>query len=291
VHIFVEFLQTQSIFYLFLIFLIGLAVGSFLNVVIIRLPRMIERDWREECCNLLDVNPENTKQKEQFNLITPSSHCPFCKQKIKIIENIPLLSYLFLKGKCSNCKEKISLRYPIIEFASAVSVCIVAHFFGVSIQAFFAICLTWALIVLSVIDLDTRYLPDDITLPLLWLGIVLNIFNIFTDINSSILGAVFGYGILWIVYFVFKLITGKIGMGHGDFKLLAVFGAWFGWQNLAPIIILSSITAILVATFLIINKSYDKNKGIPFGPYLAFAGWISMILGPYIISVYLNAVM
>jgi leader peptidase (prepilin peptidase)/N-methyltransferase len=145
--------------------------------------------------------------------------------------------------------------------------------------------------VLSVIDLDTRYLPDDITLPLLWLGIVLNIFNIFTDINSSILGAVFGYGILWIVYFVFKLITGKIGMGHGDFKLLAVFGAWFGWQNLAPIIILSSITAILVATFLIINKSYDKNKGIPFGPYLAFAGWISMILGPYIISVYLNAVM
>jgi len=291
VHIFVEFLQTQSIFYLFLIFLIGLAVGSFLNVVIIRLPRMIERDWREECCNFLDVNPENTKQKEQFNLITPSSHCPFCKQKIKIIENIPLLSYLFLKGKCSNCKEKISLRYPIIEFASAVSVCIVAHFFGVSIQAFFAICLTWALIVLSVIDLDTRYLPDDITLPLLWLGIVLNIFNIFTDINSSILGAVFGYGILWIVYFVFKLITGKIGMGHGDFKLLAVFGAWFGWQNLAPIIILSSITAILVATFLIINKSYDKNKGIPFGPYLAFAGWISMILGPYIISVYLNAVM
>ncbi len=290
-HIFVEFLQTQSIFYLFLIFLIGLAVGSFLNVVIIRLPRMIERDWREECCNLLDVNPEDTKQKEQFNLITPSSHCPFCKQKIKIIENIPLLSYLFLKGKCSNCKEKISLRYPIIEFASAVSVCIVAHFFGVSIQAFFAICLTWALIVLSVIDLDTRYLPDDITLPLLWLGIVLNIFNIFTDINSSILGAVFGYGILWIVYFVFKLITGKIGMGHGDFKLLAVFGAWFGWQNLAPIIILSSITAILVATFLIINKSYDKNKGIPFGPYLAFAGWISMILGPYIISVYLNAVM
>jgi len=291
VHIFVEFLQTQSIFYLFLIFLIGLAVGSFLNVVIIRLPRMIERDWREECCNLLDVNPEDANQKEQFNLITPSSHCPFCKQKIKIIENIPLLSYLFLKGKCSNCKEKISLRYPIIEFASAVSVCIVAHFFGVSIQAFFAICLTWALIVLSVIDLDTRYLPDDITLPLLWLGIVLNIFNIFTDINSSILGAVFGYGILWIVYFVFKLITGKIGMGHGDFKLLAVFGAWFGWQNLAPIIILSSITAILVATFLIINKSYDKNKGIPFGPYLAFAGWISMILGPYIISVYLNAVM
>ena len=146
-------------------------------------------------------------------------------------------------------------------------------------------------IILSAIDLDTRYLPDDITLPLLWLGIIINFFNIFTDINSSILGAIFGYGILWIVYFLFKLITGKIGMGHGDFKLLAVFGAWFGWQNLTPIIILSSITAILVATLLIINKSYDKNKGIPFGPYLGFAGWISMLLGPYIISVYLNAIM
>jgi len=291
VHIFVQFLQTQPIFYLFLIFLIGLAVGSFLNVVIVRLPRMIEKDWHEECCNLLDLNPENTQKEEQFNLITPSSHCPFCKRKIKTIENIPLLSYLFLGGKCSNCKERISLRYPIIELTSAISVCIVAHFFGVSIQVFFAIFLTWALIVLSVIDLNTRYLPDDITLPLLWLGIILNIFNIFTDINSSILGAVLGYGVLWIVYFLFKLITGKIGMGHGDFKLLAVFGAWFGWQNLTPIIILSSITAILVATFLIINKSYDKNKGIPFGPYLAFSGWISMILGPYIISVYLNAIM
>ncbi len=290
-HIFVQFLQTQPIFYLFLIFLIGLAVGSFLNVVIVRLPRMIEKDWREECCNLLDLNSENIKKEEQFNLITPSSHCPFCKRKIKIIENIPLLSYLFLGGKCSNCKEKISLRYPIIELTSAISVCIVAHFFGVSIQTFFAIFLTWALIVLSVIDLDTRYLPDDITLPLLWLGIILNIFNIFTDINSSILGAVFGYGTLWTIYFLFKLITGKIGMGHGDFKLLAVFGAWFGWQNLTPIIILSSITALLVASFLIVNKSYDKNEGIPFGPYLAFAGWISMILGPYIISVYLNTIM
>ena len=290
-YIFVEFLQAQPIFYLFLIFLIGLVVGSFLNVVIIRLPRMIERDWREECCNLLNLNPENTEHKEQFNLITPPSHCPLCKQKIKIVENIPLLSYLLLKGKCSNCKEKISLRYPIIEFASALSVCVVAHFFGVSIQAFFAIFLTWALIVLSVIDLDTRYLPDDITLPLLWLGIILSIFNIFTDINSSILGAVFGYGTLWTIYFLFKLITGKIGMGHGDFKLLAVFGAWFGWQNLTHIIILSSITALLVASFLIMNKSYDKNEGIPFGPYLAFSGWISMILGPYIISVYLNTVM
>ncbi len=289
-NIFVQFLQTQPIFYLFSIFFIGLIVGSFLNVVIVRLPKMIERDWREECCDLLDLSPENTKKKEPFNLITPSSHCLFCKHKIKVVENIPLLSYLFLGGKCSNCKEKISIRYPIIEFTSAISVCIVAYFYGVSIQAFFAICLTWALIVLSIIDLDTRYLPDDITLPLIWLGIILNIFNIFTDINSSILGAIFGYGILWIVYFLFKLVTGKIGMGHGDFKLLAVFGAWFGWQNLTPIIILSSIAAILVASFLIINKSYDKNKGIPFGPYLAFAGWISMMLGPYIISVYLNAV-
>jgi len=289
VHIFLEFLQTQPIFYLLLVFLIGLTIGSFLNVVIVRLPIMIEEEWRKECCNLLELNPSNTKQNGQFNLVRPCSHCPFCKHKIKIIENVPLLSYLYLRGRCSSCKKKISLRYPIVELISALSACIVAYYFGVSLQAFFAICLTWAIIVLSAIDLDTRYLPDDITLPLLWLGIIINFFNIFTDINSSILGAVFGYGILWIVYFLFKLITGKIGMGHGDFKLLAVFGAWFGWQNLTPIIILSSITAILVATLLIINKSYDKNKGIPFGPYLGFAGWISMLLGPYIISVYLNA--
>ena len=288
-HIFLEFLQTQPIFYLLLVFLIGLTIGSFLNVVIVRLPIMIEEEWRKECCNLFELNPSNTKQNGQFNLVRPCSHCPFCKHKIKIIENVPLLSYLYLRGRCSSCKKKISLRYPIVELISALSACIVAYYFGVSLQAFFAICLTWAIIVLSAIDLDTRYLPDDITLPLLWLGIIINFFNIFTDINSSILGAVFGYGILWIVYFLFKLITGKIGMGHGDFKLLAVFGAWFGWQNLTPIIILSSITAILVATLLIINKSYDKNKGIPFGPYLGFAGWISMLLGPYIISVYLNA--
>ena len=289
-HIFVDFFQTQPVFYLSSIFFIGLVVGSFLNVVIVRLPIMIERSWKEECCNLLDLNNSNTKQDEVFNLLNPPSHCPFCKKKIKIIENLPLLSYLLLNGTCSNCNKKISLRYPIIELVSALSVCIVAHFFGVSIQAFFAICLTWALIVLSVIDLDTRYLPDDITLPLLWLGIILNIFNIFTDIDSSVLGAVLGYGVLWTVYSFFKLITGKIGMGHGDFKLLAVFGAWFGWQNLIPIVILSSVIGILVSILLMIKKSYDKSKGIPFGPCLAFSGWISMILGPYIISAYLNAI-
>ena len=289
-HIFVDFFQTQPVFYLSSIFFIGLVVGSFLNVVIVRLPIMIERSWKEECCNLLDLNNSNTKQDEVFNLLNPPSHCPFCKKKIKIIENLPLLSYLLLNGTCSNCNKKISLRYPIIELVSALSVCIVAHFFGVSIQAFFAICLTWALIVLSAIDLDTRYLPDDITLPLLWLGIILNIFNIFTDIDSSVLGAVLGYGVLWTVYSFFKLITGKIGMGHGDFKLLAVFGAWFGWQNLIPIVILSSVIGILVSIVLMIKKSYDKSKGIPFGPCLAFSGWISMILGPYIISAYLNAI-
>ena len=289
-HIFVDFFQAQPVFNLSSIFLIGLIVGSFLNVVIVRLPIMIERSWKEECCNLLDLNNSNTKQDEVFNLLNPPSHCPLCKKKIKIIENLPLLSYLLLNGACSNCNKKISLRYPIIELVSALSACIVAHFFGVSIQAFFAICLTWALIVLSVIDLDTRYLPDDITLPLLWLGIILNIFNIFTDIDSSVLGAVLGYGVLWVVYSFFKLITGKIGMGHGDFKLLAVFGAWFGWQNLIPIVILSSVIGILVSILLMIKKSYDKSKGIPFGPCLAFSGWISMILGPYIISAYLNAI-
>ena len=289
-HIFVDFLQNNFSYYLLLVFLIGLVVGSFLNVVITRLPLMLERGWKKECCELLKIDKNEANEERTFNLVYPPSHCPFCGYKIKISENIPLLSYFLLKGKCKNCKKNISIRYPIIEIISALSVCFIAFIFGVSIQAFFAIVLTWALIALSAIDFEKWYLPDDITLPLLWLGILINTFNIFSDINSSFFGAIFGYGILWSVYFVFKLATGKIAMGHGDFKLLAVFGAWFGWQNLAPIMIFSAVIGIIVALTLIINKSYDKNKGIPFGPYLAFSGWISMILSPYLISSYLNLV-
>lgn len=287
----IELFQLYPVFFLGTIFILGLLVGSFLNVVIFRLPVMMERDWKEQCCELLELDaPENNENKPNFSLVTPRSCCPCCNHQIKAIENIPIISYIFLKGKCSNCKKSISIRYPLIEFVSAITVTIVAFYFGVSLQTLFAICLTWALIALTMIDFDHQLLPDDITLPLLWLGIIINLFNIFTDIESSILGAIFGYGILWLVYITFKMITGKEGMGHGDFKLLAVLGAWFGWQSLPLIIILSSVVGAAIGISLMIFKSHNRNTAIPFGPYLAIAGWISMLWGPYIMSAYLNAV-
>lgn len=278
-------------FYLCTIFILGLLVGSFLNVVILRLPVMMQRDWKQQCCELLELDNSNlNKDNANINLVSPRSHCPKCKHQISAIENIPVISYLFLKGKCSNCENKISLRYPLIEMVSGISVVIVAYYFGVSTQALFALFLTWSLIALSMIDFDHQLLPDDITLPLLWLGIIINIFGLFTDIESSILGAIFGYGTLWSVYIIFKLVTGKEGMGHGDFKLLAVLGAWFGWQLLPLIIILSSLVGAVIGISLMVFKSHNRNTAIPFGPYLAIAGWVSMLWGPYIMSAYLNAV-
>lgn len=287
----IELFQLYPIFYLGTIFILGLLVGSFLNVVIFRLPIMMENDWKEQCCELLELDaPEKKMDTANFSLITPRSRCPACNHQIRAIENIPVISYLFLKGKCSQCGNKISIRYPLVELTSAITVTVVAFYLGVSLQTLFAIFLTWALIALTMIDFDHQLLPDDITLPFLWLGIIINLFNIFTDIESSVLGAIFGYGILWLVYITFKIITGKEGMGHGDFKLLAVLGAWFGWQSLPLIIILSSIVGASIGISLMIFKSHNRNTAIPFGPYLAIAGWISMLWGPYIMSAYLNAV-
>jgi len=287
----IELLTNHPYFYLSTIFVLGLLIGSFLNVVILRLPVMMERDWKQQCCELLDLDDAKfNKDQANINLVTPRSHCPKCKHQISAFQNIPVISYLFLKGKCNNCKNKISIRYPLIEIVSGISVVIVAYYFGVSTQTLFALFLTWSLIALSMIDFDTQYLPDDITLPLLWLGIIINLFGVFTDIESSVLGAIFGYGTLWSVYIIFKLVTGKEGMGHGDFKLLAVLGAWFGWQSLPLIIILSSLVGAVIGISLIIFKSHDRNTAIPFGPYLAIAGWISMLWGPYIMSAYLNTV-
>lgn len=285
----VELFQQHPTFFLVTIFVLGLLVGSFLNVVIHRLPLMMEKDWKEQCCELLEIeSSEHTSDNEKFNLISPRSRCPFCNHQIKAIENIPIISYLFLKGKCSQCKNKISIRYPLIEFVSALAVTVVAFFFGVSIQTFFALFLIWGLISLTMIDFDHQLLPDDITLPLLWLGIAINLFGVFTDINSSVLGAIFGYGILWFVYITFKIVTGKEGMGHGDFKLLAALGAWFGWQSLPLIIILSSVVGAAIGISLMIFKSHNRNTQIPFGPYLAIAGWVYMLWGNYLMSVYLN---
>jgi leader peptidase (prepilin peptidase) / N-methyltransferase len=287
----IELFQLHPAFYLSTIFILGLLVGSFLNVVIFRLPIMMESDWKEQCCELLELDaPSSNKDETKFNLIIPRSRCPACNHQIKAIENIPVISYLYLKGKCSQCKNKISIRYPLIELVSAITVTVVAFYFGVSLQTLFAIFLTWALIALTMIDFEHQLLPDDITLPFLWLGIAINLFNVFTDLESSVLGAIFGYGILWIVYIIFKIITGKEGMGYGDFKLLALLGAWFGWQSLPLIIILSSVVGATIGIFLMIFKSHNRNTAIPFGPYLAIAGWISMLWGPYIISTYLNTV-
>ena len=250
---------------------------------------MMERDWKQQCCELLNIDNKNENNNAAtFNLISPRSHCPNCNHQISAIENIPVLSYLFLKGKCKKCGKKISVRYPLIELITAIASITVAYYFGVSIQTVFALFLTWALIALSMIDFDHQLLPDDITLPFLWLGLTINLFGVFTNIESSVLGAIFGYGSLWSVYILFKLVTGKEGMGYGDFKLLALFGAWFGWQVLPLIIILSSLVGAVIGVSMILIKSHDKTVPIPFGPYLSIAGWISMLWGSYIMSFYLN---
>lgn len=241
--------------------------------------------WKADCCELLGVDNKEPS-KERFNLCTPRSNCPSCKNQIRAIENIPILSYLFLKGRCRYCNTKISLRYPFIELITALLTCVVVLEFGLSYQSFCAVLFTYFLIVLSGIDFDTHLLPDNITLLLLWLGIIFNYFNVYTDLSSSVLGAVFGYMSLWLVFQIFKAITGKEGMGYGDFKLLAALGAWLGWQSLPLIILLSSAVGATVGIIMIATRLQAYSKPIPFGPYLALAGWIAMLYGNKLIDFY-----
>ncbi len=267
--------------------LAGLLVGSFLNVVIYRLPIMMEREWRAECNQFLNINTADIPA-EKFNLVSPGSTCPHCHHKISPLENIPVISFLVLGGKCRECKNTISLRYPLIEILTCVLTLIVAIHFGVTIQAILAILLTWSLIVLTAIDYDHQLLPDSITLPFLWLGILSNILGIYTDIYSSLFGAIAGYLVLWSVYISFKIVTGKEGMGYGDFKLLAMLGAWLGWQSLPLIIIVSSMLGSVVGLGLIIFGGHNKSQPIPFGPYLAVAGWIALLYGNELTRMYYN---
>ncbi|MDO9047711.1 MAG: A24 family peptidase [Methylobacter sp.] len=300
---------------------IGLLVGSFLNVVIYRLPIMMQRGWRRECMEYLQINPEAIQaqagngmnaggttpeveqRKEQlprttqgavaeepFNLVFPLSRCPGCNAPIKPYQNIPVISYLFLRGKCAKCDCRISMRYPIVETFTALASIIVAWHFGYTPQAVFALILTWSLIALIFIDIDHQLLPDSITLPLLWLGMCLSLFNVFTDAHASIIGAVAGYIALWAVFHLFKLATGKEGMGYGDFKLLALFGAWLGWQYLPIIILLSSLVGAIIGVSMIIFVKHDHNVPIPFGPYLAIAGWIALLWGNELNQLYLTTV-
>ena len=265
---------------------VGLLIGSFLNVVIYRLPKMLMRDWRMQAREVLDL-PEQADA-EPFNLILPNSSCPHCGHEIKPWENIPLVSWLLLRGKCSGCKEAISIRYPLVELACGLFSAVIAWQFGVSWEALAMLVLTWGVLAMSLIDADHQILPDVLVLPLLWLGLILNSFGFFTSLSDALWGAVIGYMSLWSIFWLFKLITGKEGMGYGDFKLLALIGAWGGWQVLPLTILLSSVLGAVIGIIILRLQRNGYNKPIPFGPYLAAAGWLALIWGEQITSRYLH---
>ena len=269
------------------LFALGLVVGSFLNVVIYRLPLMMEARWRRDCCELLEVEQE--QEAPRLTLATPNSHCPHCGAAIKPWHNIPVLSYLLLGGKCANCGVAISLRYPAVELVTGLLTLSLAWYFPLSWALLGAVLFTWALVALVMIDVDHQLLPDDITLPLLWLGLLFNLGGTYVSLADAVTGAMAGYLILWSVYWLFKLVTGKEGMGYGDFKLLAALGAWLGWQALPLIILLSSLVGAVCGIALMFIKGGGRDKPIPFGPYLAAAGWICLIWGDDITACYLSA--
>lgn len=270
--------------------LLGLIVGSFLNVVILRLPRRMHAELAEACADLRDEQAEPVPNR-WFGLdylITPASTCPHCGHAIRAWENIPVLSYLLLRGRCSNCQARISVRYPLVEaLTGLLSLGVVLHF-GATPAALAALILLWGLVALTVIDLDEQLLPDQLTLPLLWLGLLVNIDGLFTDLTSAVIGAAAGYLSLWLVFQVFRLITGREGMGYGDFKLLAVFGAFLGWQMLPLVILLSSLIGAIVGIGLVVLRGRDHQIPIPFGPYLAAAGFVALLWGEQINRSYLQ---
>ena len=290
-------------FYVF-VFLVSLMVGSFLNVVIYRLPIMMERSWQEEYDNYFaEVNSDAdagaastvdttpSVPSAPFNLVKPDSTCPKCGHTIRAWENIPVLSYLLLKGKCANCKTSISPRYPLVELFTAIACTFTAYHFGPTSQAIWAILITYVLISLIFIDVDKMLLPDQLTLPLLWLGLLLSTSDVFVGTTDAIIGAAAGYLSLWSVYWLFKLVTGKEGMGYGDFKLLAALGAYTGWQGLPVIILLSSFVGAVIGIAIMMIQNKGKSLAIPFGPYLAVAGWLTLLYKDVIITTYLDMVL
>jgi leader peptidase (prepilin peptidase)/N-methyltransferase len=290
-------------FYVF-VFLVSLMVGSFLNVVIYRLPIMMERSWQEEYDNYFaevnsdedanaasTVDPALSTPSAPFNLVKPDSTCPKCGHTIRAWENIPVLSYLLLKGKCANCKTGISPRYPLVELFTAIACTFTAYHFGPTSQAVWAILITYVLISLIFIDVDKMLLPDQLTLPLLWLGLLLSTNDVFVGTTDAIIGAAAGYLSLWSVYWLFKLVTGKEGMGYGDFKLLAALGAYTGWQGLPVIILLSSFVGAVIGIAIMMIQNKGKSLAIPFGPYLAVAGWLTLLYKDVIITTYLDMVL
>ena len=264
----------------------GLLIGSFLNVVVYRLPLMLQRDWQSQAREVLELPA--AAPADTFNLILPNSCCPQCGHEIRPWENIPVISYLFLRGKCSNCKTPISKRYPLVELACGLLYGYVAWHFGFTWQAGAMLVLAWGLLAMSLIDVDHQLLPDVLVLPLLWLGLIVNYFGLFTSLEDALWGAIAGYLSLWSVYWLFKLITGKEGMGYGDFKLLAMLGAWGGWQILPLTILLSSLVGAVLGVIMLRMRGRDSSTPMPFGPYLAIAGWIALLWGDVITGSYLK---
>ena len=279
-------LNTEPLLAVFFASILALLVGSFLNVVILRLPTMMQREWD---AMLKTEAGEEVEALPTFNLMTPHSRCGNCGHQIRWFENIPVVSWLLLRGRCSSCGTGISFRYPLIELLTAASSGWIIWQFGLTLQGGALVLLTWALITLTFIDVDHHLLPDSITLPLLWLGLLLNTQGVFVSLESAVFGAVAGYLVLWSVYWAFKLLTGKEGMGYGDFKLLAAIGAWGGFQILPLVILLSSVVGVVIALLLIAFRRHQAQNPLPFGPYLAIAGWIAILWGEPIISAYLGS--
>lgn len=289
----IDVLSSNTVAFTATVFIFSLLVGSFLNVVIYRLPVMMKHQWALEVAeyNEDEAQFETLTKTPPFNLIKPDSTCPKCSHTIRAWENIPVISWLFLKGKCSQCKNGISVRYPIVELATAILSALVAYQLGWGLPAFSFIVFIWCLVTLTMIDFDTQLLPDSITLPLLWLGLLLNIGEVHTSLTNAVIGATAGYLSLWSVYWLFKLITGKDGMGFGDFKLFAAFGAWFGWQALPLIILLSSLVGAVIGIGMIMILGRDRQIPMPFGPYLCGAALVYLFFGDSIMSLYLGTVL
>ena len=281
-------LMSESLaYFLTTVFVVSLLVGSFLNVVIYRLPIMMERAWRRECEQYLQPDTSlETPQSPAFNLIKPDSTCPHCQHKIRAWENIPVISWLWLRGKCSQCQHAISVRYPLVELTTAILSTLAAWHFGFGVAAIVAVVVTWLLISMTFIDLDKMLLPDQLTLGLLWIALLVSISHTFVAAQDAIIGAALGYLCLWSLYWAFKLLTGKEGMGYGDFKLLAALGALVGWQHLPVVILLSSFVGAVVGVSLILVHGRDKSQPIPFGPYLAAAGWLTLLYGDTLVEHY-----